>query len=457
MEAPRREAGADIALAATAGVVVMSTSSGSPFRPIDFSEYAPKRVRERARAGKGPFGASAEESAAAAAGNRDDETLEASPLAPLGPHEGAVKDQQPEDELDELYDRPAGSSGARAADEADRHRADNDDDDDVGRGRAADDYDSDLDRLETSIRWLRREADRLPRASRLPPVKGLRSVDEFSRESYIDGVRVPRSLQPSKVPPPPIRERRTDYLRGAMRILIACVVAAPIAYYLSIKWAAPRVDSVRGPKLASVEAGPAAPTEGPEAADVVSRPAAQLASAPAAPQLASAPAGVQPIAAPQNPAPPSPAVARLPAQPASTRPSQPQQDRQTAEAAAAAPRVQTTAVATASPPPAVSQTGANSSAVRALDADAIKVLIKQGEQFIAVGDLATARVVFQRAAEAGDAGAALALGATYDPNMLVKLGIRGGADIEKARLWYEKAKDLGSPDASRRLELMANR
>jgi TPR repeat protein len=50
------------------------------------------------------------------------------------------------------------------------------------------------------------------------------------------------------------------------------------------------------------------------------------------------------------------------------------------------------------------------------------------------------------------------LGATYDPVVLAKIGVRGmGADIEKARGWYEKAKEYGSPDAPRRLEMLANR
>ena len=64
----------------------------------------------------------------------------------------------------------------------------------------------------------------------------------------------------------------------------------------------------------------------------------------------------------------------------------------------------------------------------------------------------------QRAAEAGDAAAATALGATYDPTVLAKLGVVGiGADLEKARFWYQEAASLGSPDAQRRLELLANR
>ena len=51
--------------------------------------------------------------------------------------------------------------------------------------------------------------------------------------------------------------------------------------------------------------------------------------------------------------------------------------------------------------------------------------MKQGEQFIAAGDVVTARTAFQRAAEAGDAKAAVALGAAYDPTVLAKLEVVG--------------------------------
>jgi hypothetical protein len=95
---------------------------------------------------------------------------------------------------------------------------------------------------------------------------------------------------------------------------------------------------------------------------------------------------------------------------------------------------------------------------RELDPETIKLLLQQGEQFVASGDLVSARQVYRKAAEAGNAAAALALGATFDPVVLAKIGVRGmGADIEKARSWYEKAKEFGSPDAPRRLELLANR
>jgi hypothetical protein len=100
----------------------------------------------------------------------------------------------------------------------------------------------------------------------------------------------------------------------------------------------------------------------------------------------------------------------------------------------------------------------SSTAVRALDPEAIELFMKQGEQFIAAGDVVTARVTFERAAEAGDANAAVALGATYDPTVLAKLGVVGiSADVAKARSWYQKAEKLGSPEARWRLDVLADR
>jgi hypothetical protein len=104
----------------------------------------------------------------------------------------------------------------------------------------------------------------------------------------------------------------------------------------------------------------------------------------------------------------------------------------------------------------VAQIPAGSKAPRALDSNEIKLLIKQGEQFAAAGDLVSARVVLQRAAQAGDATAAMALGATYDPIVLAKIGVVGlSADVEQARSWYQKAESLGSSEATLRLQILA--
>lgn len=95
---------------------------------------------------------------------------------------------------------------------------------------------------------------------------------------------------------------------------------------------------------------------------------------------------------------------------------------------------------------------------RKLDPDEIKLLMQRGQQLVASGDLASARVVFQRAAEAGDAAAALAIGSTYDPTVLAKFGMRGPtADAAKARAWYQRAQEFGSPEAARQLELLEHR
>ena len=73
------------------------------------------------------------------------------------------------------------------------------------------------------------------------------------------------------------------------------------------------------------------------------------------------------------------------------------------------------------------------------------------------GDLAAARLVLRRAADANDAEAALALGATYDPLVLRALKVYGfKADPVMARVWYEKASELGSAAAPQRLEMLTS-
>jgi hypothetical protein len=87
-----------------------------------------------------------------------------------------------------------------------------------------------------------------------------------------------------------------------------------------------------------------------------------------------------------------------------------------------------------------------------LDADEIAMLLKRGKDAFSTGDLAAARLLLRRAAEAGSAEAALALGATFDPLVIRRLGAIGAApDAAQARQWYQKAVALGSPTASQPL------
>jgi len=102
------------------------------------------------------------------------------------------------------------------------------------------------------------------------------------------------------------------------------------------------------------------------------------------------------------------------------------------------------------PPPAP---GPN---LRPIDGDELALLLKRGEELIGQGDIAGARLMLTRAAEAGEARAALTLGATYDADMLRSIGVMGVAgDAPKARAWYEKAAQYGSGEAARRLEQFA--
>jgi hypothetical protein len=96
-------------------------------------------------------------------------------------------------------------------------------------------------------------------------------------------------------------------------------------------------------------------------------------------------------------------------------------------------------------------------AQRQLDREEIAVLLKRGKDLIANGDLAAARLVLQRAADANDVEATLALAATYDPFVLRELRVYSfPADAEMARVWYEKARELGLSAASRRLEMLSS-
>jgi len=79
--------------------------------------------------------------------------------------------------------------------------------------------------------------------------------------------------------------------------------------------------------------------------------------------------------------------------------------------------------------------------------------MKVGRDLMAQGDITAARMMFQRAAEAGEAAAAFALAETYDPAVVSTLHLRGAIapDVALAQSWYEKARDLGSSAAPERI------
>lgn len=280
------------------------------------------------------------------------------------------------------------------------------------------------------------------------------------------------SLDPEIVPPPPIRlEERPSVVRIAVRLCAVTAVAALVAWVVvSYSRLRLRAHEIAHTDISS-DIASAAPggvklvhvhTPMPDAA-------AEPADAPAA-----APAVVHAFAAEQKAPAPPPAETPQPAQqpgvsvavetpaPATAWPAPPQQ-------AAASPAMQTAApangwpsppqqpgeaiaVQTPPPPPAAVDTTRPT-----LDADEIAVLLNRGKAFLNDGDVVSARLVLRRAAEAGSAEAALALGASFDPLVIKQtgaVGVRG--DAEQARQWYQKAAALGSNVASRQLANLAN-
>jgi hypothetical protein len=92
------------------------------------------------------------------------------------------------------------------------------------------------------------------------------------------------------------------------------------------------------------------------------------------------------------------------------------------------------------------------SAAQKLDTDTLRRLTARGELLLDTGDIKAARLVLERAAEAGSAVAALRLAETYDPVHLERAGAQGVAgDAAQAVRWYERAEGLGNPLATERL------
>src|SRR5438034_7995756 len=94
---------------------------------------------------------------------------------------------------------------------------------------------------------------------------------------------------------------------------------------------------------------------------------------------------------------------------------------------------------------------------RRIDPDELAVLLKRAKRLLSIGDITSARLLLERAADAQEAEAALMLAGTYDPLVLGSQDLRSVTpDPAAARIWYEKASQLGSADAKRRLGQLQN-
>jgi hypothetical protein len=281
--------------------------------------------------------------------------------------------------------------------------------------------DRDLELPEASLRRLQRQesATRPPRAHLAPGFAPVHANNRrHSGERAGNGFQSPRSLEPERLPPPPEMSRRN--ILAPLGIVVASILVATIAYYFAVGGWVPPSEPAPGPQTRSFDPTVIAP---------LSWSTGQQAPWPTMAQDNDLATSEQSEISTQR-----------------TKTSQPARSSEGKTMAMVQPGEPGAQI-----PPA-------SKATRVLDPEEIKLLMEQGQQFIAAGDVVTARMVFQRAAEAGDADAAVALGGTYDPIVFAKLGVAGlGAEVEKARTWYHKAESLGSAEATRRLAILANR
>lgn len=111
----------------------------------------------------------------------------------------------------------------------------------------------------------------------------------------------------------------------------------------------------------------------------------------------------------------------------------------------------------ASPPSATSDVGATRGFALASPgapaaSEEARRLCAQGLVALAQGSIASARAYLQRAADAGDARALLALGETYDPVTLARIGVLGlKGDAARARDYYAQALAAGLSVARERM------
>jgi type II secretory pathway predicted ATPase ExeA len=106
------------------------------------------------------------------------------------------------------------------------------------------------------------------------------------------------------------------------------------------------------------------------------------------------------------------------------------------------PAVTTQAPGAAQPLP---EPRATANRIEPLPPDLVAALIKRGNQSLDLGDIGAARLLFRRAADSGNGGAATALGRTYDPAFTAAPNAR---DPARAAEWYQKAIALGDAGAA---------
>ena len=265
-----------------------------------------------------------------------------------------------------------------------------------------------------------------------PPWKGRRRADIFEGDVAIVELRNSLALAPDIVPAPPVRPERMPLSPIIARLGVVGALAVAGTY--GIVWLTAHTSAS--------PARPAAPAVNMQAPVADAGGATLVVKGDRAP-IAHAP---WPVAAESRDLTTGTSTARSASREAP------------AYSVAAMPAVSAPPAATAAnvaaPPVAVPARAAATGAVP--DRAEIAALLARSRAYLAEGDVAAARLILRRAVEGGDFEAMLALGSTYDPLVLQRLGVISFAgDPAQAREWYRRAAELGSTDAPVRIDQLA--
>jgi len=247
----------------------------------------------------------------------------------------------------------------------------------------------------------------------------------------------------------------------AGRIVTGVVVVSAIAAVLALF----SIDSTRAVIFNASLGGGGGGSAPPPVQLAAAQPDAPLPQRIAAPPLAAEPTGAEVVAARRSPpnalASASPSrdeisaayQSALKGKVAVPEPVAREAAREVAPATTAAAPVVALAPAVREPIPVTRE----AAPVRRIDPDELAALLKRAKSLLAIGDITSARLLLERAADAQEAEAALMLAGTYDPQVLGSQDLRSVTpDPAAARVWYQKAAQLGSADARRRLGQLQN-
>jgi hypothetical protein len=254
-----------------------------------------------------------------------------------------------------------------------------------------------------------------------PPWKQAKQCQAFAGDVAAAELRNRLALAPDRLPDPPVATSSKSALAGRFIAVVLMAAAGLVGYW----WGTARTSQLPSSQadLASKQL---------VSADLDSR--GFDSQSPAARPLPNATPAVYP---------PDRSVSLVP--PGPDRPLAARTD--TRDAAASSPRESVESAASLPQEPAP--------ALPPEDRDQALRLKQKGDDQLALGLVAPARLLYERAADLGLAEAALALAATYDETAAAHANLRGIAtDPKAAAHWYERARLLAARDPDRQVQIL---